>query len=83
MTPQDANDIARALQDEHGGPVELQIDGKSVMFMSTDVYLEMFGIGSEAELQESIAAVKEGLADMRAGRTRPLGEFMEELHGTP
>jgi predicted transcriptional regulator len=32
------------------------------------------------ERSEGVAAVREGLADVDAGRTQPLDEFLNELH---
>jgi len=43
------------------------------------VELCSFDVGSEAENQASLAAVREGLADVEAGRTRPAEDFFREF----
>jgi Arc/MetJ-type ribon-helix-helix transcriptional regulator len=36
---------------------------------------------AEEEYRQTVAAVREGVADMEAGRTRPLRTIFEEAHG--
>jgi Arc/MetJ-type ribon-helix-helix transcriptional regulator len=36
---------------------------------------------AEEEFRQTVAAVREGIADMEAGRMRPLREMLDELHG--
>lgn len=55
------------------------VEGDGFMLMSREVYLRMRGIESEQELEESLAAINQGLADVEAGRNRPLREFFEEF----
>ena len=53
---------------------------ESVGFLEAETTPETLATApSEAELVESRAAVKRGLADVAAGRTRPIEEFFEEL----
>jgi predicted transcriptional regulator len=40
----------------------------------------------QQDYAEAVAGVREGLEDVKAGRTRPAGEFLDELarkHGLP
>jgi len=39
----------------------------------------MMGVGSEAEYQASLAAIREGVEDIDAGRTRPVDDFLHDL----
>ena len=64
-----------ALQQNHGF-----VQGPSYVLMSIDVYREMMGVGSDAELAESLAAIDEGMADVRAGRTLSLEEAIRQLN---
>ena len=79
MTPKDPTDITKALAARHGGPIEMQIEGKDVVFMTMDVYREMMGVGSDEELQESLAAIDRGLEAAKEGRTRPFREALDDL----
>jgi hypothetical protein len=49
-----------------------------------DFYRDMMGVGSDAELQDSLRAIDEGIADVAAGRTKPADQFFtefDEQHG--
>ena len=72
-------DEQRQAVDSHHGFVELEAGGTSYVLMSSDVFRQLMGVGSEAEYQASLAAVEEGLADVEAGRTRPMNEFFQEF----
>lgn len=72
-------DEQRHAVDEHCGFLEVE-GGESVyVVMSMQVYREMMGVGSEAEYRASLEAIREGLADIDAGRTRPLDDFFQDL----
>jgi predicted transcriptional regulator len=43
------------------------------------VFREMMGVGDEADYEAAVAAVREGLADMEAGRTRPIADFFRDF----
>lgn len=79
-------DEQRRAVDEHRGFLEVE-GGESVyVVMSMQAYREMMGVGSEAEYRASLEAIREGLADIDAGRTRPLDDFFQDLdrrHGIP
>lgn len=49
--------------------------------LSFDELVELWMLSglSDSELQESVAAVKDGLADVEAGRTRPASEVFDDL----
>jgi len=78
MTPRLNDELDQALQQHHGF---LQAEGCSgkVYVLSTEVYREMMGVGTDEELAKSLKAIKEGLADIDAGRTRPFRDVLDEL----
>ena len=47
--------------------------------MRMDLYRELMGVGCDEEFAANAAAIHEGMDDVRAGRTRPACEFLEEL----
>jgi PHD/YefM family antitoxin component YafN of YafNO toxin-antitoxin module len=64
----------RVLQEADG-----YAEGPSYVVMSKETYRRMMGIETEKELRESLAAIERGLADIDAGRVRPLDEFLTEF----
>ena len=56
------------------------VRGSSYVLMSIDVYRELMGVGSDEDLAESLAAIDEGMADVRAGRTMTLDEAVQRLN---
>jgi predicted transcriptional regulator len=64
----------RVLQEADG-----YAEGPSYVVMSKERFCFTMGIGSEEELRESLAAIERGLADIEAGRVRPLDEFLTEF----
>lgn len=78
MTPKLSNEIQQALEQNHG-VAETEGNGAQFVVMSMVVYRDMLGIGSEEELAASLAAIDRGMADVKAGRTRPFRDVMAEL----
>ena len=64
----------QALKQSHGF-----VQGASYVLMTVDLYREMMGVGSEDEMQKSVAAIEEGLQDVEAGRTRSMDAVFQEL----
>lgn len=64
-----------AVDAQDGGPLPLAGEHSRYVVMRMDVYRELMGVGSDAEFAASVAAIREGLADVRAGRTRSAREF--------
>jgi PHD/YefM family antitoxin component YafN of YafNO toxin-antitoxin module len=72
-------DTARFLKRlrETKGPVVLTINGKAeLVVLAAASYQALI---ERVERLEAVAAVKEGLEDVAAGRTRPAREALEEL----
>jgi hypothetical protein len=78
MIQQELTEQQRQAVEQHGF-LELESAGSAYVLMSMQVYRDMMGVGSEAEYQASLAAVREGLADVEAGRTQPAEDFFREF----
>jgi prevent-host-death family protein len=62
---------------ETGEPITLTVNGKvELVVQDAAAYQKLLEI---KEQWESIEAIREGLADMHAGRTRPASEFFAEM----
>ena len=68
--------------EQHQGVLRVQGERSSYVVMTDSAYREILGVGSDVELQESLQAITEGLADVEAGRSRPFREVLAEL-GSP
>jgi hypothetical protein len=77
-----APETEAAVEAQHGGPLSCTGQRSQYVVMRMDVYRELMGVGSDEEFAASLAAIHEGLADVRAGRVRPAREFLEELGRT-
>jgi len=62
-----------------GEPEVLTVDGRgALVVMDVDAYRKLL---DEVERADVEAAVRDGLADLEAGRTMPLGEFERRVRG--
>jgi hypothetical protein len=61
-----------AVEAQQGGPLPLAGERSQYVVMR-------MGVGSDEAFAASVAAIREGMEDVRAGRTRPAREFLEEL----
>jgi hypothetical protein len=69
---------------KHGGPLVVPGRQGDYVVMRPDVYAAMLGIRDDEEA-ETLASIRRGIADLRAGRTRDLDEVFDELdarHGS-
>ena len=69
----------RQAVDAHRGFLEIDAGDSTYVVMSMNVFREMMGVGSDDEYQTSLKAIEEGWADVQAGRSRPLDEFLREF----
>jgi hypothetical protein len=69
MIPNLTQEQQQAL-DEHDGFVQ----DPAYVLMSMDVFRNTMGVASDDELQASLRAIHEAVADLAAGRTIPLAE---------
>jgi hypothetical protein len=74
MIPDLTQEQQQALN-EHDGFVQ----GPAYVLMSMDVFRNTMGAASDAELQASLKAIQEAMADLAAGRTIPLAEARRQL----
>ncbi len=68
------------------GCATVDADGQSYVVMRSELYRELLGIGTEADYEASLQAVREGWDDVQAGRTISLDSFFQEFdrkHGIP
>ena len=68
------------------GCVTVDADGQSYVVMRSELYRELLGIGTDAEYEASLQAIREGWDDVQAGRTISLDSFFQEFdrkHGLP
>jgi hypothetical protein len=77
--PHLAPETEAAVEATHGGPLSLVGQNSQYVIMRMDVYRSLMGVGSDAEFAASLDAIREGLEDVRAGRTRTAREFLAEL----
>ena len=55
-----------------GDPLVLTVNGKSqVVVQDVAAYQRLVELAAKADREETLAAIREGLADVEAGRTRP------------
>lgn len=65
---------------ETGEPVVLTVNGKAqVVVQDAAAYQRLVERAAQAEREETIAAIREGLADVEAGRTKPARAALQTL----
>jgi prevent-host-death family protein len=63
-----------------GEPLVLTVNGKAqVVVQDAAAYQKLVDAAMQAEREDTIAAIREGLADSRAGRTKPAIEALDRL----
>jgi prevent-host-death family protein len=63
-----------------GEPVVLTVNGKAqVVVQDAGAYQKLVEAASKAEREETIAEIREGLADLKAGRTKPARAALKAL----
>ncbi|MBC7820631.1 MAG: hypothetical protein IAG10_27415 [Planctomycetaceae bacterium] len=72
-------ELEQAVVAQQGGPLRIAGEERSYVVMSDDRYRELSGVADDADLDASVAALQRAMADVRAGRTRPASEFLDEL----
>lgn len=64
----------QALDQNHGF-----VRGPSYVLMSTDIYREMMGVGTDEQLRASLEAIEQGLQDVESGRTHAMDDVFRQL----
>ena len=63
-----------------GQPVVLTVNGKAqVVVQDAGAYQKLVDAAAKAEREETLAAIREGLADMKAGRSKPARAALKAL----
>ena len=66
----------RQAVESHCGFLQGDAGNTTHAVMSMNVFREMMGVGTDDEYQAPLIAIEEGWADVQAGRSRPLDEFL-------
>ncbi len=77
LTPEHEATVAAG----QGGPVYFAGSHGEYVVMRTDVYDAMLGLGDDT-MEATLAAIRQGLADVESGRTQDAEEFFDELART-
>ncbi|MDB5389900.1 MAG: prevent-host-death family protein [Planctomycetaceae bacterium] len=65
---------------ETGDPMVLTVNGKSqVVVQDVAAYQRLVDLAAKADLNETLEAIREGLADVDAGRTKPARTALRNL----
>ncbi len=65
---------------ESGEPVVLTVNGKAqVVVQDAAAYQKLVEAAAKREREETISAIREGLADVEAGRTKPARQVLRAL----
>ncbi|HEY3967878.1 MAG TPA: type II toxin-antitoxin system Phd/YefM family antitoxin [Planctomycetaceae bacterium] len=63
-----------------GEPVVLTVNGKAqVVVQDAGAYQKLVEAAAKSDREETIAAIREGLADVKAGRTKPARAALKAL----
>jgi prevent-host-death family protein len=63
-----------------GEPVVLTVNGKAqVVVQDAAAYQKLLDAGAKAERAEAVAAIREGLVDVKSGRTKPATAALKAL----
>lgn len=63
-----------------GQPIVLTVNGKAqVVVQDAGAYQRLMELAAQVEREKTVAAVKAGLADVRAGRTKPARSALKQL----
>lgn len=79
MAPKLTDEQRHALVEQRGGPVRVEADDGTYILMSIDAYRAMMGVESDADFAASVAAVRAGMEEVRAGKTRPLKDALDDI----
>lgn len=73
------HELEQAIAAQQGGPLRIAGEERSYVVMSDDRFRELNGVADDADMDDSVAALQRAMADVRAGRTRPASDFLDEL----
>ena len=74
MTPKLPSELQQALASQHGF-----VSTDDYVLMTKEVFCQLMGVGTDSEMQASLAAIQAGLDDVNSGRTVPMDQLFEEL----
>jgi hypothetical protein len=80
MTPQLTAEMQSAVEQQHGGPVQILGTGDAAyVLMSMEVYRHLMGVGADTAFAASVQAVQRGYGAIERGESRPLREALDDL----
>ena len=78
MSTQLTPELQQTVESQHGCAT-VDANGQSYVVMRSELYRELLGIGSEADYEASLQAIRDGWDDVQAGRTVSLDRFFQEF----
>lgn len=81
MAPKISEELRQALQQNAGGPVEVEGDGVACVLMTVDVYRTLVGDlpGDDQDFGECVRGIRRGLESVDRGEGVPLDEAFEAV----
>ena len=73
-----SEEVAEALKAAKGRPIAVDVPGFDHRFVVVD-QAEYDAAMAELELQKNVSLIREGIADVEAGRVQPLEEAMDDI----
>ena len=73
-----SEEVAEALKAAKGRPIAVDVPGFDHRFVVID-QAEYDAAMAELELQKNVSLIREGIADVEAGRVQPLEEAMDDI----
>lgn len=73
-----SEEVSQTLKACNGEPLTVEVPGSNRRFVIVDESEYEAAIAA-LELQKNVALIREGVADVEAGRTRPLDEAMDDI----
>jgi PHD/YefM family antitoxin component YafN of YafNO toxin-antitoxin module len=73
-----SEEVAEALKAAKGRPIAVDVPGFDHRFVVID-QAEYDAAMAELDLQKNVALIREGIADVEAGRVQPLEEAMDDI----
>jgi hypothetical protein len=70
----------RQAVEAHRGILEVDAGESTYVVMLMKVYRELMGVGADDDYHASLQAIEQGWADIQAGRSRPVGDFLSEFN---
>jgi hypothetical protein len=64
---------------QNNGMTQAGGEQQNYVVMSVQCYRDTFGIGTDAEFEDSVAKIKQSIDQMEQGKTRPLRDVLDDI----